>query len=52
MGLLRAAIITYVVYFVWSYIKQTEWLMNVPIEMRYKFAQWVILGLVFFIELF
>ena len=40
------------IYFAWSYIKNTEWMANFPSEMKQKITEWVLIGLIFLIELF
>ena len=51
MGLIRAAIITAIVYFAWAFIQQSTWYSQLEDGMRCKVAQAALLGLVFFIEL-
>jgi hypothetical protein len=51
MGLIKAAIITAIIYFSWTFIKQTQWMQNMPLEMRCSVTQYVLIALIFFIEL-
>jgi hypothetical protein len=52
MGLIRALIFTVIIYFVWSYVKTTEWMNSLPPEMKQKITEWILIGLIFLIELF
>ena len=51
MGLLRAAIITAIVYFVWNLLT-INWLVKLDTEMRCRISPWIPIVTVFLIELF
>ena len=51
MGLIRAVIITSIVYFVWKIIQESHWLKQMPSETTNKISPWIPIVLIFLIEL-
>jgi len=51
MGLIRAIIITAIVYFVWKFVQESRWFKKMPSETQHKISPWIPIVLVFVIEL-
>ena len=50
MGLLRASILTSIVYVIWRFLDQ-RWLSTMACETRVRITPWVPMALLFFVEL-
>jgi hypothetical protein len=51
MGLIRAAIITAIVYFTWKFIQYSTWMKSLPPATQCTISPWIPMTMLFIIEL-